>query len=157
METKTALDSLLDRVQEAVPDATDVATAIRPLIEETCLVFPFYLHRRVAEGLIEKGREAQKKWREAEDALTLSPSERLTQVVKVSDGSFVCEVTGGAFTSEERPSTWRVVADGERDNECHYTLDMALLRLIELRNGGDGGRAFVYAARVLAVDVVKDV
>lgn len=120
--------------------------------DDSALRFPNPWAKRMAEAVLERERDAQAMRRNVESILRLGRGERLMNVIAMGN-DYICEIHGGPFADNGQP-TWRVIVDGNRSCTVFFSLDVALLRFVELRNndGDENGCGYVFAARALGVN-----
>jgi hypothetical protein len=112
--------------------------------------FPERVKRQMTQAAVTLVEEMQRTRREVEAALRLGRGERLGELITLSQGVFVAEVTGNPFGT-----TWRHVVNGKAHFNTFTDRWAAILDAIGAWHGA-GEDASLFAGRVLLLPEPKD-
>lgn len=119
------------------------------------LVFPHVVAKRHAEVAIDRQNNEVARDRRIAALLKLNSSHDgwINRVIELGEDCYIVELAG--FWAHKDGPSWKVIIGGAAEHLLHLSLDLALLRAVELRNmamsDDFSGRGFEYAARMLNV------
>lgn len=145
--------AIRDTINAGAPSYDSVAETIAQIAEaytadpDKTLTFPTAATKMLAAVAMDREWEREKT--RSRIVGILNRYERPGRIIELDDGCYVAEIID---TDPDAAATWGAIVNNRRDHGRFYTLDEALLRAVELRNGGrQNDEGHVYAARMLGV------
>lgn len=168
--TARTLAGLRGRIWQAVADirdaaprtpndasTDDIADAVVALIadDEAVTVHQHRIAKVQAEAAVAIVGADRAEMNRIRDILKLVGREVIVKTVDLGMGTWVIETENGPFAKSG--GNYTVIHNNRATSTYHHSLDEALLRAIELRNGGGANsQGYQFAARALRVPLRED-
>ena len=134
---------------EAAQDKLIAALEAAEKADKRTIVYPTVMHKKQAEAAVSIVSADRTETSTIRHILRLQNGEVIVKTLDLGAGTWIIETENGPFAGK---SDFTVIFESRSTSTYHGSQDEALLRAIELRNGGSANeQGYLFAARALGV------